>query len=114
MCQPKHNCISVRKVIKNEFEEYRNETFKLNKENIFWNAFEIYAKQEILGFFENSDCLSESEYKTLLRVNNESNNNLLDILFDYFLEDEFASLTNDDDITEWIKRFCEKEMERVQ
>lgn len=100
--------------IKKEFNEYKIDTLtKCLPEEIFDKAYKIYVLSEITDFFENEDGdLYEENYKILDKICSRINNaNLLLLLYDYYIKNEFASMGDYDCVSDWINDFCETEAE---
>lgn len=87
------------------FKEFEKKLLKLSKENIFDKAFEINAKNEIHGYL--CDCsledLDDSEIEVLVSLGTS----VIDILFDYFMLKDNASIMYYSDTREWVEEFCE-------
>ena len=94
--------------IKNQYANFKKYTLEGDAEGVFIQAFEIYVKKELSMFFANTE-LDDETYKILAKVNENSNKHLLEELYDYFLDNECASINSYEDIEEWIGWFCKKE-----
>lgn len=96
-------------IIQKEFDNfYKNVISNWRKEQIFNNAFEINVRTEIAGFFNCAE-LSDEQYSILIAVEKESNGHLTDMLCEFFVNYEYASVNNYEDISQWIGWFCEEE-----
>ena len=101
-------------IIQKEFNDfYKNVISNWQKEQIFNNAFEINARTEIAGFFDCTE-LSDEQYSILIAVEKESNGHLTNMLCEFFVNHEYASVNSYEDISEWIGWFCDKEKERIK
>lgn len=99
----------VNGIIQKEFDNfYKNVISNWQKEQIFNNAFEINARTEIAGFFDCTE-LSDEQYLILIAVEKENNGHLTDMLCEFFVNHEYASVNSYEDIEKWIGWFCEKE-----
>lgn len=98
--------------IKKEFSEYKRDTLeKCLPEEIFDKADKIYVLSEIADFFENEDGdLYEENNEILDKICSRLNNaNLLLLLYDYYIKNEFASMGDYSCVSDWINDFCETE-----
>ena len=99
--------------IRNQYANFTLDMLKERPEDIFNQALEIYVKTELNSFFADTE-LDDETYKTLARVNENSNEHLLDRLYDYFLRMEYTKIESYEDISEWIGWFCDKEKESMK
>lgn len=106
-------CLQVGKIILEDFEEYEKKILNLSKEEIFNKAFEINAMMEITNFFQDTDCLTDEQYKILLKAD-EIKGSLIEKLYGFFLSVNDSSVNNYEDISQWIGWFCDKEKERMK
>lgn len=94
--------------IRIQYANFTSDMLKERPEDIFNQALEIYVKTELNSFFADTE-LDDETYKTLARVNENSNEHLLDRLYDYFLRMEYTKMESYEDIEKWIGWFCEEE-----
>ena len=99
--------------IRIQYANFTLDMLKERPEDIFNQALEIYVKTELNSFFADTE-LDDETYKTLARVNENSNEHLLDRLYDYFLRMEYTKIESYEDISEWIGWFCDKEKESMK
>lgn len=90
------------------FNAFEAKMLEMSKQQIFNNAYEINAKNEIHGYL--CDCaaeeLEEDEVAVLVALGEE----IIEELYDYFSETDNASIMYYHDISEWVHDFCEEAM----
>lgn len=93
-----------------EFEDFKKDMVSKSKEEIFRSAYKIHVMDELNDYFENGGCenLSKEDCKKLQKYDD----NILSLLYDYYLFDEYGSVNNWEDIGDLIKRFLEREGKR--
>lgn len=97
----------IARIIWEQFEDFAIETCKLSKEDIFDKAYEINVKTQIKDFFDMNELLDE-DYEILEKANREDKGHLLDDLYSFYLNREFAKVDSFEDVQEWIEWFCDK------
>ena len=102
----------IKNAIAREFQFFKQNAINhWTKEEIFDKAFEIHGKTEIAGIFESCE-LNDEDYETLAKVSLEiKEGTLLYELYEYYLNHEYTSVENYDEIEQWIKLFCKRERE---
>lgn len=87
------------------FNAFEVKMLAMSKQQIFNNAHEINAKNEIHGYL--CECsledLDDSEIEVLVSLGTS----VIDILFDYFMSKDNASIMYYSDTREWVEEFCE-------
>lgn len=106
----KRNEWIINTIIEDEFNDFEENMLCNTKENILKSAYEITAKRSIAEFFFSNELKSD-EYIVLVRKAKE-NTDLLDVLFKYFAEKNYASINSDKAIREWIGWFCDDEKQK--
>lgn len=108
-----HNSNELIASVEIQYANFKSDVLKGRAEDVFNQAFEIYVKTEISLFLADKE-IDNKTYKILTRVNENSCGHLLDRLYDYFLKNEYASVSDYGDIEEWIGWFCKEEEERIK
>lgn len=92
------------------YEAFEEQMLKMTKEQIFNNAYEINARNEIHGYLR--DCATEDLDEEEIEVLIELGDTVVNVLYDYFSKAENVSIMYYSDITEWVKDFCQGGAER--
>ena len=108
-----HNSNELIASVEIQYANFKSDVLKGRAEDVFNQAFEIYVKTEISSFLKDEE-LDSKIYKILARVNENSGEHLLDRLYDYFLKNEYASVSSYGNTEEWICWFCKEEKERMK
>ena len=103
----------VEQALQEDLEEFEVKMLASDKEDIFKNAYEIAVKKEIVNFFMDVQTMTDY-YKVLARVDMSIRGSLLSLLYDYYIETEYASVNNYEEIERWIGWFCDKAKERMK
>ena len=103
----------VERALQEDFEEFEAKMLAADKEDIFKNAYEIAVKREIVNFFMDVQTITDY-YKILARVDMNIRSSLLSLLYDYYIETEYASVSSYEEIERWIGWFCDKEKESMK
>lgn len=89
-----------------EYTKFKEDMISKSKEKIFSEAYQIYVKDEIFFFIQNElEVLDEKEVVVL-----EKHNDILSLLYDYFLHHEYASVQTMDDTANLIRGFLQNEV----
>lgn len=92
---------------KQEFNKFHAAEMKKTKEEIFNDYYEIHFYNELKEFLtadEENCCLDDDGFRCLY----EDGTSVIACLYDYYLKDEFASTTNWEEISDFIKRYNER------
>ena len=101
----------INELIAKEFKEFKEDVLACwSRSEMFDRAYEIQTKTEISGFFKNCD-LTDEQYRILTHAKAKTTTDLIDVLYDYYLDCDVACICTYSDIEEWIGWFCEKEKE---
>jgi len=92
----------VTSLVYDEFEEFKKQTLELPPAELFYKNFEIYVKSELLATLQESNELTEREYKSLL----EERGNILQNLYDDFIGEEYASVNSYAESADFIRDYC--------
>ena len=86
--------------ISEEFMNFRKETLSKTKEEIFDDYYKIYFMNEISDFLIvfDKNMIDEKHWKSLY----EDNGSLLNLLYDYYLKNEYATISTTEDIIDFI------------
>ena len=91
-----------------EYTEFKEHMISKSKEEIFSEAYQIYVKDEIFFFIQNElEMLDEREQAAL-----EKHNDMLSLLYDYFLHHEYANVGTVEDTANLIRNFLQNEVEK--
>ena len=102
---------TVRDNITKEYQEFCDcELRKTNKE-IFNNSLKIEFYRSLHRYFtdQNNACLEEKYYESL----KEEKDRVLSLLYEEYLNIESASVVNYEDITDFVKVYCENYYEEI-
>lgn len=97
--------------VEKEFKEYKENMLLKTKEEIFNNNYKIRFCVEMHEYFYDIPeiLLDDIEIDILISVYG----NLLEVLYDFYLKREYASINSWEDITDWVKMFCDKESKHL-
>lgn len=86
------------------FEVFQKTMLKNSKVSVFDKAYEIHAKNEIHGYLCDAAVsdLTREEVEILISLGST----IIDVLYDYFLDVENASIMYYADVVEWVRDFC--------
>lgn len=92
--------------VKAAYDSFRAEELKKTKEQIFDDYYQIHFYSELKEFFdvEATNDLSENCYRCLAK----EDKNVLPLLYDYYLSDEYASIDNWESISDFIYNYCKR------
>lgn len=99
------NIRKLRKLIQEEYQEFKNICLNKSKEEIFFNCFKIYFYNEIYEFFQN-DYFSMSKKDILALL--EDGNHIVELLFNCYIDTELSSISNFEDINYFIIAYNDK------
>ena len=105
------NSAYIKELIAKEFKEFKEDVLAgWSRTEMFDIAYEIHTKTEIAEFFENCE-LTDEQYRILAYAKAKTTTDLINVLYDYYLNRENACICTYSDIEQWIGWFCEKEKE---
>ena len=105
------NSAYIKELIAKEFKEFKEDVLAgWSRTEMFDIAYEIHTKTEIAEFFENCE-LTDEQYRILAYAKAKTTTDLINVLYDCYLNREDACICNYRNIKQWIGRFCEKEKE---
>lgn len=88
-----------------EYLDFKEKKLKKSKEEIFRDYYEIHFYEELSNFIScGEDILDERHFKCLLN----DKGHILSNLYDYFLKQEYASISNYEDIAEFVFDYNKK------
>ncbi len=91
------------------FKAFEEKMLGMSKQQIFNEAHEINAKNEIHGFL--CDCAADELGHAELEVLVQLGEAVIDELYAYYLGVDNASVMFYADITEWVEDFCTEAMD---
>ena len=102
--------VTIYNNIKSAYDSFRAEELEKTKEQIFYDYYQIHFYSELKEFFnvEARNDLSENCYRYLAK----EGKNVLPLLYDYYLSDEYASIDNWESISDFIYNYCERYHEK--
>lgn len=93
--------------VEKEFDAYRDHLLGEPALNVFYKSYETHVKTELYEVLTDGDSyLTEDEYKALAK----EDGNLLSLLYDDYLSDEYASVNNYGDTAEFIHNYIERHL----
>lgn len=99
------NIRKFRKLIQEEYQEFKDSCLNKSKEDIFFNCFKIYFYNEMYDFFMGEDfALYDKDILALL----EDGNHIVELLFNYYIDTELSSISNFEDINYFIIAYNDK------
>lgn len=90
-----------------EYGRFRSDELLKDKESIFYDCHKIAFYNEIHGFLTEGDTMSAFD-ENELRMIAEEGDRFICLLYDYYLDTEYASISNWEAVTDLIRWYCEK------
>ena len=88
-----------------EYLDFKENELQKSKEEIFKDYYEIHFYEELSNFIScGEDILDERHFKCL----SKDKGHILSSLYDYFLKQEYASISNYEDIEEFVIDYNKK------
>ena len=95
--------------VNREFENFKTGLMNKSPEEVFYHNYEIHVKTELHEVICEGDYLSDNEYRALY----EEKGNILQLLYDDFIDTEHASVDDYGQTAEFIEDYCYDHHEEI-
>ena len=90
-----------------EFGRFRSDELLKDKEAIFYDSHKIAFYAEIHAFLTEGDTMSVFD-ENEIRLISEEGDRFITLLYDYYLDTEYASISNWEAVSDLIRWYCAK------